>query len=62
MVKKPILACGADLKGSFALARGREAFLIDGFGDLADLDNFTRYEKAIKLWMRKLRIIPKVVA
>ena len=47
-VRKPMLACGADLKGAFALAKGDKACLFDGFGDLSDLDNFSRYEKAVK--------------
>ena len=38
-VRKPILACGADLKGSFALAKGRDLHLFEGFGDLAGLEN-----------------------
>lgn len=61
-VKSAILACGADLKGAFALAKGSEAYLFDGFGDLADLDNFTRYEKAIRQAVKKLHIKPAVVA
>ena len=61
-VKRPILACGADLKGAFAMARGNEAVLVDGFGDLADLDNFTRYEKAVKAELKKMRIKPGIVA
>ncbi len=61
-VKKPILACGADMKGAFALAKGRDAYLFDGFGDLSDLDNLTRYEKAVKAAERKLNIRPEIVA
>lgn len=61
-VKKPILACGADLKGAFAFAQDRRAFLFDGFGDLSDLDNFTAYEDAVKRYERKLCIKPKIIA
>ena len=61
-VKRPILACGADLKGAFALAKGDTAYLFDGFGDLSELDNFTRYEKAVKGAVRRLKIRPAVVA
>ncbi|MFA6141883.1 MAG: hypothetical protein WC738_01120 [Candidatus Omnitrophota bacterium] len=61
-VKKPILACGADLKGAFAIAKGSEAVLVDGFGDLSDPDNFIKYEKAIKFQLKKLKIKPKIVA
>ncbi len=61
-VKKPILACGADLKGAFALASNEEAFLVDGFGDLGELDNFTRYEKAMTIYRKKLSIKPAIIA
>lgn len=62
IVKKAVLACGADLKGAFALAKGDRAFLFDGFGDLSQLDNFERYEKAVKAAIVKTGIRPKVVA
>lgn len=61
-VRKPILACGADLKGAFAIASGREAILVDGFGDLSDPDNFASYEKAIKAELKKLKIKLEIVA
>lgn len=61
-VKKPILACGADLKGSFGLAHGDEAFLFEGFGDLGGLDNFTRYGKSVKDNVRRLKIKPEIIA
>jgi hydrogenase maturation protein HypF len=60
-VKVPVLACGADLKGAFALAKGNNAYLVDGFGDLSDPDNLEKYEKAVKLTCRKLKIIPKTI-
>ena len=61
-VKRPILACGADLKGTFAFAKGKDAFLAGGFGDLGDLDNFMRYEKAVKKYRRELGIKPRIIA
>lgn len=61
-VKRPVLACGADMKGAFALAKGGEAYLFDGFGDLSDLDNFLRYEKAVNGAVKKLEIIPRFIA
>jgi len=60
-VKRPILACGADLKGAFALAKGDKAYLFDGFGDLSELDNLTRYEKAVKAAEKRLNIKPQVI-
>lgn len=61
-VRKPILACGADLKGAFALARGRDAMLCEGFGDLSDLGNFERYEAAIKKAIKTTGIKPVIIA
>lgn len=61
-LRRPILACGADLKGAFALAKGGTAHLFDGFGDLADLDNFAKYESAIKRHIRELGIKPRIIA
>ena len=61
-VKRPILACGADMKGAFAVARGDEAFMADGFGDLSDLDNFTKYEKSIRKNLKGLGIKPAIIA
>ena len=59
--RKPILACGADLKGAFALAKDREAFLYEGFGDLSDLANFERYEQAVKKAINTSGIKPAIV-
>jgi hydrogenase maturation protein HypF len=61
-MRRPILACGADSKGAFALAHGKEAFLADGFGDLSEADNLERYGRAIKALCRKMRITPKLIA
>ena len=61
-LKKPVLACGADLKGAFAIAEGASVFLFEGFGDLAELNNLTRYEKAVKTGIKRLKISPEIVA
>ena len=62
MVPTPILACGADLKGAFALAKGGTAFLYEGFGDLSDLGNFERYESAVRKAIKTTGIKPTVIA
>ena len=61
-IKNSILALGADLKGAFAIASGREAVLVDGFGDLGEIDNFTNYEKAVKSHLKRLKIRPQIIA
>lgn len=61
-IEKPILACGADLKGAFALAKGNKAYLVEGFGPLSDPDNLEAYEASIYACKKKLGTIPKVIA
>lgn len=50
------------MKGAFAVAKGDEAVLVDGFGDLGDPDNFANYEKAIESELKKLKVRPKIIA
>jgi len=61
-LKKPILACGADMKGAFALGSGAQVFLYEGFGDLSDPDNLARYRKAIIGALKTTRIKPAIIA
>ena len=61
-IKEPILACGADLKGAFALAKGNKAYLAEGFGPLSDPDNLAAYETSIYACEERLGIRPKVIA
>jgi hydrogenase maturation protein HypF len=49
------------MKGAFALAKGDTAHLFEGFGDLSDIDNFTRYGNAIKSALRKFKIGSAIV-
>ncbi len=42
------LACGADLKGGFAVARGEKVDVFKGFGDLADPDAFDAWSSSIE--------------
>jgi hydrogenase maturation protein HypF len=60
-LRVPALACGADMKGAFAIARGDKAYLEDGFGDLSDPDNLARYGKAVVKLTGKLGVKPGVV-
>lgn len=61
-VKRQVLACGADVKGAFAIAKADKAYLFDGFADLSDPDNLTKYEKAVKSAIKALKIHPAVIA
>ena len=61
-IKKSILACGADTKGTFALAKGKHAYIFQGYGDLSNVDNFKKYNAAIKKNIKNFKIAPEVIA
>ena len=37
-------------------------FMVDGFGDLGDADNFERYEKAVKSAIKRLGYLTRLAA
>src|SRR5258705_13212752 len=59
---EPILACGGELKGVFALVRGREVFLSQHLGDLGDERAYRAWTDAIAHLQRLLELTPRVVA
>ncbi len=61
-IKKSILACGADTKGAFALAKDGCAYIYQGYSDLANVDNFRRYKKDIASAIKRLKIKPHIIA
>lgn len=61
-LKVPVLACGADIKGAFALAKGDRAYLEEGFGDLSDPDNLAGYRKSLAGLGKRLSIKPGAIA
>jgi hydrogenase maturation protein HypF len=58
----PLLACGAQLKSNFCLAKDEFAYISIDFGDLEDFGALSRFEKAIKDSRKHLRIEPKLIA
>ncbi len=59
---RPILACGGELKNTFALVRGREAFVSQHLGDLTNERAFRAFLDAVGHWRRLLGLAPDVVA
>src|SRR6267143_773920 len=59
---RPILACGGELKNTFALVRGREAFVSQHLGDLTNERTFRTFLDAVGHWRRLLDLSPDVVA
>jgi hydrogenase maturation protein HypF len=59
---REILACGAELKNTFCLARGHHAFLSHHIGDLENLETLRSFEQGIKHFQRLFHLRPEVIA
>jgi hydrogenase maturation protein HypF len=61
-VSRPILACGAHLKNTFAFADGSSVTLGPHIGDLENLETLSSYEASIDRMQRFLELEPAAVA
>jgi hydrogenase maturation protein HypF len=59
---RPVLACGAELKNTFCLAKGRHAFVSHHIGDLENYPTLRSYTEGIAHFMRLFDVEPAVVA
>jgi hydrogenase maturation protein HypF len=57
----PILAVGGQLKATFALGRGRQAFLSHHLGDLEHYEAYRAFEKDVRLYEELFAIRPKLL-
>ena len=57
-----MLACGAHLKNTFCLGKGRQAFISHHIGDLENLETLTSFREGIELFQRIFDIYPELVA
>jgi len=60
--ERSILACGAELKNTFCLARGNSAFLSHHIGDLENLETLRSFTEGIEHYKHLFDISPDVVA
>ena len=60
--KERILACGAELKNSFCLARDNFVFMSHHVGDLENLETLTSFEEGIEHFKRIFNIEPTLIA
>ncbi len=58
----PILACGAELKNTVCLTRGRQAFVSQHIGDLENLATYEFFQKTIAHLQRILEVRPELIA
>ena len=61
-LRRPVLACGAQLKNTFCLAAGREAWLGPHVGDLDNLEAIRAFEEQVERLQRFLGIRPELIA
>ncbi|MGW0063801.1 carbamoyltransferase HypF [Streptosporangium sandarakinum] len=59
---RPVLACGAELKHTFCLARGGRAFVSPHVGDLENHETFRSFTEGVAHLRRLLGITPRLVA
>jgi hydrogenase maturation protein HypF len=59
---RPILALGGQLKTTFALARGRHAFLSQHLGDLDDFEAYRAFVRDLDLYQELFEIRPEILA
>ena len=57
-----ILAAGGDLKGTFCITVGGNAYVSQHVGDLSDHATYTFFEQEIEKWLELLRVRPEFVA
>ncbi|MBQ3892592.1 MAG: carbamoyltransferase HypF [Mailhella sp.] len=56
-----ILGVGAELKSTFCLTRGKEAFVSQHIGDLATAECFGFYEKTFRHFLSLLEVTPQLI-
>jgi hydrogenase maturation protein HypF len=59
---RPVLACGAELKNTFCLAKGNQAFVSHHIGDLENAATLRSFTEGIEHFGRLFGIEPQVVA
>ncbi len=57
-----VLACGPELKNTFCISRGKEAFLSQHIGDMQGIENLDFFEKTVEHLKALLEVQPEVVA
>ena len=57
-----VLACGAELKNTFCLARGRRAWVSHHIGDLKTAETLASFQEGVRHFERLFAVTPEVVA
>ena len=59
---RPVLACGAELKSTFCLAKGGRAWVSHHIGDLANLETLRSFTEGVEHFERLFDVRPEVIA
>ena len=59
---RPLLACGAELKSTYCVARGRRAWVSHHIGDLKNYETLRSFAEGIEHFERLFAVSPEVVA
>jgi hydrogenase maturation protein HypF len=60
--RRPVLACGAELKSTFCVAKGRHAFVSHHIGDLENYETLRSFTEGIEHFRRLFDAVPELVA
>ena len=60
--ERPLLACGAELKSTLCLAKGRSAWVSQHIGDLKNLETLDSFRESARLMAELFAVGPEVVA
>jgi len=60
--RRPLLACGAELKSTFCLARGSRAWVGHHIGDLGNFETLSAFRDGIDHFEALFDVVPEVVA
>jgi hydrogenase maturation protein HypF len=61
-VTHPVLACGAELKHTFCVAKGSRAFVSHHIGDLENYETYRSFTEGVEHFCRLFDVVPEVVA
>jgi hydrogenase maturation protein HypF len=59
---RPVLACGAELKNTFCLAKGNRSFVSHHIGDLENFETLRSFRDGIEHFCRLFDVNPEIVA
>ncbi len=60
--RRPVLGCGAELKSTFCVGKGRRAFVSHHIGDLENYETLQSYVEGIEHFMRVFDVRPELIA